>query len=132
MNDCLFCKIGNGEIPSYTIYEDEVCKAFLDIEPLTNGHILVIPKKHYINVIDADLDFVTHAFSIIKEDLYPLLQKKLNCQGLTICQNNKYGQEVKHLHFHLIPRYTDDEFKSHTNKDLLIDTKDLFEKITEK
>lgn len=105
MNNCLFCKIINNEIPSRTIYEDDLCKVFLDINPEANGHLLLIPKIHYDNILDVDTQFVAHAFEIIKKELYPLLKNKLDAKGLTISENNDLGQDIKHFHIHLIPRY---------------------------
>lgn len=105
MENCIFCKIIKGEIPSYTIYEDEYIKAFLDVNPNSNGHTLIIPKKHIENILDMDEKTITHIFKIIKSNLYQTLKEKLNCNGITIMQNNEYGQEVKHFHIHLIPKY---------------------------
>ena len=84
MKDCLFCKIINNEIPSSTIYEDDLIKVFLDINPTTNGHMLIIPKKHHVNVMDIDENVVSHALKVIREKLYPMLKKNLGCDGLTI------------------------------------------------
>ena len=105
MEDCIFCKIVNNEIKSHTIYEDELVKVFLDANPETNGHMLIIPKKHYQNILDLDEKIIPHAVKIIKEKLYPLIKEKLHCDGMTIAQNNEYGQEVKHFHIHVVPRY---------------------------
>ena len=103
-NDCLFCKIIKGEIPSYTVYEDESVEVFLDVNPNTNGHLLVVPKTHYENLFDTPNEVLISLIDLIKTKLYPLLKEKLNIDGLTICQNNYYGQDVKHYHIHLIPR----------------------------
>lgn len=102
--DCIFCKIINGEIPSYTIYEDEIVKVFLDIEPKSNGHTLIIPKKHYLDLGEIDQETLNHIMKISKK-IKPLLEEKLKPQGLTIVQNNGTIQEVKHYHLHLIPIY---------------------------
>ena len=93
MNECLFCKIIKGEIPSYTIYEDEIVKVFLDINPSTNGDCLIIPKKHYTNINDIDLETLNHINKVSK-DIYKLLQEKLECGGMTFVQNNDLGQEI--------------------------------------
>ena len=71
--ECLFCKINKGEIPSYTIYEDEVVKVFLDINPKHNGHTLIIPKKHYKDIEDIDMDTLSHIMKIAKK-MYQLLK----------------------------------------------------------
>ena len=125
--DCIFCKINNKEIPSYTIYEDEKIRVMMDINPVTNGHSLIIPKEHYTNLEDIPLDTLTHIQKVAK-DMYKLLKDKLNIDGLTLCQNNEYGQEVKHYHLHLIPRYKGDNLRmiSNQNKD---DIKIIYEKI---
>ena len=77
MNDCIFCKIINGELPSNTIYEDEIVKVIMSIDPVTNGHLLVLPKEHYVNILDVKEEFLTHSFKIIRDNLYPLLKEKL-------------------------------------------------------
>ena len=110
MSDCLFCKIINGSIPSYTVYEDDKVKVFLDINPNTDGHLLVIPKEHKANLYEMDDDTLIYMLNIIREKLKPILSDKLNIDGLTISQNNDYGQEVKHFHIHVIPRYKNDKF----------------------
>ena len=115
--DCLFCKIVSGKIPSYKIYEDELVYAFLDINPDSNGHTLVIPKKHYLDMDDIPLDTLTHIFKVAKE-LKVMLEEKLNADGLTFIQNNGDVQEVKHFHLHLKPYY-----KNNT----ISDVKDIYE-----
>lgn len=110
-NDCLFCKIVSGDIPSYKIYEDEIVIAFLDINPDSNGHTLIIPKKHYLDMDDIPLDTLNHIFKVAKE-LKVKLDSKLNTDGLTFVQNNGDIQEVKHFHLHLKPYYKDNKLKS--------------------
>lgn len=110
MSDCLFCKIIYGSIPSYTVYEDDKVKVFLDINPNNDGHLLVIPKEHKANLYEMDDDTLIYMLNIIREKLKPILSDKLNIDGLTISQNNDYGQEVKHFHIHVIPRYKNDKF----------------------
>ena len=122
--DCLFCKIINNEIPSEIIYEDDIVKVFLDIRPNTNGDSLVVPKKHFKDFREVDNDTLTHIDDVIRK-LYPLFQEKLHCDGLTICHNMDYGQEIKHFHVHFIPRYTDDEVKHLSNKEKLLDIKEI-------
>jgi len=126
--DCIFCKIINGEIPSYTIYEDEIVKAFLDISPTSNGHTLIIPKKHFENIYDMDSETLKH-IEITSQKLGKILKEKLNCQGITRLQNNEYGQEVKHYHMHLIPRYENDKFDVTIDKKDILEVGEIFEKI---
>ena len=106
--ECIFCKIVRGEIPSYTIFEDDIVRAFLDVNPVSNGHTLIVPKKHFTDINDIDLDTLKHIQEIVK-DLYPKYKERLNCEGISLVQNNEYGQEVKHYHLHMIPRYEDDD-----------------------
>ena len=129
--NCIFCKIINGEIPSYTIYEDDIVKVLLDVNPDTNGHSLIIPKNHYENLNDID-EKVLHHINSISKKMYCLLKDKLNCDGLTIIQNNDYGQEIKHYHMHLVPRYKDDQYTLHYNKNIVKDPKEIYELITKK
>jgi len=109
--DCIFCKIINCEIPSYTVYEDEIVKVFLDINPNTNGHLLIIPKKHFTNIVDLDSETMTHIFEVQKK-MYELVKERLGAEGATFAQNNDLGQDVKHYHIHLIPRYSNDGWKN--------------------
>ena len=126
--DCLFCKIIEGSIPSKTIYEDELVKVFLDINPNTNGHCLIIPKKHIVTVKEVDSILTTHILEVEKK-IYDLLKEKLNIKGLTIIQNNELGQEVKHYHVHLIPRYEDDNWKMNFNQESLKNTDEIYQEI---
>ena len=109
--DCLFCKIINKEIPSYKIYEDDVVYAFLDINPDSVGHTLIIPKKHYLDLDDIDIDTLKHIMEIAKL-LKKRIEKKLNCDGLTLIQNSGDVQEVKHFHLHLKPFYKNKKDKT--------------------
>lgn len=104
MDNCIFCKIINGDIPSYTIYEDNIVKVFLDINPETVGHMLIIPKKHFENLDDIDMDTLMH-INLISKKMHILLKEKLNIDGMSIVQNNGCIQDVKHYHMHIKPRY---------------------------
>lgn len=110
---CIFCKIITGEIPSYKIYEDDSVLAFLDIQPVNPGHILVISKKHYKNleeIPEADLKILIVAVKNIGH----LLKIKLKADGYNASTNNDpaAGQIVPHIHFHVIPRYVGDGHES--------------------
>ena len=129
MSDCIFCKIIKGEIPSYTIYEDELVKVFLDVNPVTNGHMIIIPKKHYENAFDIDTNIISHSVNLIRDKLYPIIKEKLKADGLTISQNNGFCQEVKHYHIHLIPRYENDNAIQNFNKDILLPVDQVFTKL---
>lgn len=104
----IFCKIIKGEMPSYTIYEDEIVKVFLDVTPNHNGHTLIVPKEHYENLFDIDEEVLNHILKVSKK-IASLLKERLNYDGITLNQNNMYGQEVKHYHLHLIPKYKEEE-----------------------
>ncbi len=118
--DCIFCKIVNGEIPSYKIYEDEKIMAFLDINPYAPGHTLVIPKEHTLDITTIPEDTLNHLMNKAKE-IAKLVTEKLDAPGYTLIQNNGFVQEVKHFHLHVIPKYRN-------NFDM--DVKEVYEKIT--
>ena len=100
----IFCKIMEGEIPSYTIFEDEVVKVFLDVNPKVNGHALVVPKKHFKDLFDISDETLLHILKVAKE-LSPLIIEKLGADGVTLTENNGLYQEVKHFHLHIVPQY---------------------------
>lgn len=102
--DCIFCKIINGDIPSYKIYEDELVIAFLDINPITPGHTLIVPKKHYRDIEDIEDDILMHIINVSKK-IKLKMEEKLNIDGITLIQNNGDIQDVKHFHLHLKPYY---------------------------
>lgn len=114
MDDCIFCKIISGEIPSYTIYEDDTVKAFLDISQGTPGHTLVVPKKHVANIFEYDPELASQVFARIPKIARAIKNSNPDIKGMNILNNNGEVayQSVFHSHFHLIPRYTDqDDFK---------------------
>ncbi len=100
----IFCKIMKGEIPSYAIYEDEIVKVFLDVNPLVNGHSLIVPKKHFKDIYDIDNETLIHIMEVARK-ISPEIEKKLNADGITLTQNNGLYQEVKHFHLHIRPQY---------------------------
>lgn len=104
----IFCKIINNEVPSYTLYEDDIVKVFLDVNPSHNGHTLIVPKKHYQDLFDIDEEVLNHILKVSKR-VATYLKDKLNYDGISLCENNGYGQEVKHFHLHLIPKYKDEQ-----------------------
>lgn len=108
MKDCIFCKIIAGEIPSYTIYEDEEFKVFLDVNPASKGHALLVPKVHYADLYEIDEEVAARAMKLAKQ-LAVKMTAVLGCEGFNILQNNNEaaGQTVFHFHIHLIPRYKD-------------------------
>lgn len=111
MSDCVFCKIIDGEIPSYTIYEDEYVKAFLDISQATPGHTLVVPKKHVANIYEYDERLAEQVFSRIPKIARAIQKSAPDILGMNIVNNNGElaYQSVFHSHFHLIPRYSEND-----------------------
>jgi histidine triad (HIT) family protein len=109
--DCIFCKLVRNEMPSKKIYEDEDTVAFLDINPTTPGHTLVIPKKHYENIYDIDEKTLCKTMGIVKA-VSERVKTRMNAEGINVLQSNSRaaGQLVDHIHFHIIPRYKDDPF----------------------
>lgn len=109
MENCIFCKIVNKQIPSSVVYEDDNFMAFLDISPANKGHALVIPKKHYETYIDLP-DNVLKELSVVTKKVAEAINKSLNPDGLNIFMNNKQaaGQIVPHAHFHIVPRFNGD------------------------
>lgn len=124
----VFKKILDNELPSYTIYEDDIVKVFLDINPITNGDLLLIPKKEIVTIDEIDEELLLHMHKITLK-MKTLLEKKLNAKGLTVTINNGYGQDVKHLHFHLTPRYENDYVKQDFNKEVLLDLETVHNKL---
>ena len=104
----IFCRIINGEIPSYTIYEDEIVKVFLDVNPKSNGHCLIVTKNHFKDLDDIDLNTLNHIMEVAKKNK-KILEEKLNPNGIQLVQNNGSLQEVKHYHLHLIPEYDENK-----------------------
>lgn len=109
---CIFCKIIAGEISSYKVYEDENTLAFLDINPVNPGHILVVPKKHFTNLEEADEETLCQVIKTVKK-ISSSLKKNLAVAGYNVAVNNDpaAGQVVPHLHFHVIPRLENDGLK---------------------
>ncbi|MDD2972338.1 MAG: HIT family protein [Lachnospiraceae bacterium] len=109
-DNCIFCKIANGDIPSKTIYEDNDFRVILDLGPATKGHALILPKDHYANLYELPDVVAGKVFKLAKK-MAIKMTKKLGCDGFNIVQNNGEiaGQTVFHFHMHLIPRYKDDD-----------------------
>ena len=107
-DDCIFCKIAAGEIPSRKIYEDKDLIAIMDLNPTSKGHSLIIPKEHCTNIYDIDEDIVAKVMKTAKK-LATKMTVALNCDGFNLLQNNgeTAGQTMFHFHMHLIPRYKD-------------------------
>ncbi len=104
-NDCVFCAIAAGEIPSFKVYEDDLVLAYLDINPFTEGHTLVIPKAHSANLLDTPAETLKEVVARVQK-VAAHIQATLPCDGFNILQNNgaAAGQTVHHIHFHIVPR----------------------------
>ncbi len=109
VDNCIFCKLANGEIPTATLYEDEDFRVILDANPASKGHALIIPKEHYANLYELD-DTLAGKAMILAKKMITKLTEVLGCDGYNLVQNNGEcaGQTVFHFHLHMIPRYKDD------------------------
>ena len=107
--NCIFCKIANGEIPSRTLYEDDDFRVILDLNPATKGHALILPREHYQNLYEIEDSTASKVLPLAKK-MAVMMTEKLGCDGFNVVQNNNEiaGQTVFHFHVHLIPRYNDD------------------------
>lgn len=108
-DNCIFCKIIAGEIPSHALYEDEQFKVILDVNPATKGHALILPKEHFANLYELPEETAADAMKLAQRMMRKMTEK-LDCDGFNIVQNNgeAAGQTVFHFHMHLIPRYKND------------------------
>ena len=108
--NCIFCKLANGDIPTATVYEDEDFRVILDANPAAKGHALILPKEHYANLYEID-DELAGKSMILAKKMITKLTKALGCDGYNIVQNNgeAAGQTVFHYHVHMIPRHKDDK-----------------------
>ncbi|WP_124068350.1 HIT family protein [Clostridium sp. E02] len=107
-DNCIFCKIANGEIPSETLYEDDTFRVILDLGPASKGHALILPKQHYKDICDLDGKVASNVL-LLASKIGGAMKKTLGCAGFNVVQNNgkEAGQTVFHFHVHLIPRYED-------------------------
>ena len=128
MTDCIFCKIIGGEIPSHKVYEDENTIAFLDANPTSKGHTLVVPKKH-VETIDQASEMSYMWNTLVK--VSQAVEEAFDPEGLNISQNNgeAAGQEVMHMHFHVTPRYTGDEIEVNYNREELENGEEIADEI---
>jgi histidine triad (HIT) family protein len=109
MDDCIFCKIVRGELPSFKVYEDEHTLAFLDIHPVHQGHTLIIPKDHAGNIFEISSETWAHVQETVRKVAHAV-EKGTNADGVNMLMNNRQhaGQAVHHAHVHLIPRFKGD------------------------
>lgn len=111
-DDCIFCKLANGVIPTNVLYEDDVVTVIFDASPATDGHVLILTKEHFDNVYSLDEKTAGHIYQVAVK-IANALKESLGYDGLNIVQNNgeAAGQTVFHFHMHLVPRYKDDTVK---------------------
>ncbi len=104
--NCIFCKIAAGEIPSKTVYEDEKFRVIMDLGAASEGHALILPKEHYANLMELDEETAACVLPLASK-ISKAMMKSLHCDGLNLVQNNgeEAGQTVMHFHLHMIPRY---------------------------
>lgn len=112
-DNCIFCKLANGDIPTNFIYEDQDFKVILDADPATKGHALILPKDHSANLFELPEETAAKVLPLAKKIAGNMVEK-LGCAGVNLVQNNgeAAGQTVHHFHMHVIPRYTDDPDKT--------------------
>ena len=107
--NCIFCKLAGGDIPTATLYEDEQFRVILDASPATKGHALVLPKQHYADLFEID-EAVLRDLIVVGKKVAAAMKQVLGCDGVNLVQNNGVcaGQTVFHFHLHVIPRYEGD------------------------
>ena len=112
MSDCLFCSIVAGEVPSHNVYEDDVCLAFLDIQPINPGHTLVVPKEHSVGLEDLPPVTAGYMINVAQQVAAGLRDSDLESEGvnLLLADGEAAGQEVAHVHLHVVPRHQGDGF----------------------
>lgn len=116
--DCLFCKIIEGEIPAYKVYEDDIVIVFLDIHPRSNGHTLIIPKKHFADFTELDSETLLH-INMVTKNITTLLEERLNATGFCINTNYLDTQEIKHFHLHIVP----------SSKEKIVSVEEIYSKL---
>ena len=112
MESCIFCKIIKGSLPSSKVYDDDICVAFMDIQPVNPGHVLVVPKSHSKDLSDLPADTGAHLFQVAQRIAVHMPEVGIKTEGinLLVAHGEAAGQEVFHVHLHVIPRYKGDDF----------------------
>ncbi|PSH00468.1 MAG: hypothetical protein BRC30_03380 [Nanohaloarchaea archaeon SW_7_46_7] len=129
-DDCIFCQIIEGEMPSNKVYEDDQVVAFLDLNPVSKGHTLVVPKQHVEDIHDAEhMDYMWEPIVNVAN----AVKDRFGAEGVNIAQNNgeKAGQEVFHLHFHVTPIYDGNELDITYNRSELNNGEEIAERLSE-
>ena len=112
MTSCIFCEIVHGNSPSSKVFEDDICLAFMDIQPVNPGHVLVIPKEHFEDLTDLPADIGSHLFQVAQRIVLSLPKTDIKVEGadLFLAHGEAAGQEIFHAHLHVIPRFRGDGF----------------------
>ncbi|HEV8716950.1 MAG TPA: HIT family protein [Candidatus Binatia bacterium] len=112
MNDCIFCRILSGKLPASIVHQDNICTALLDIQPINPGHTLVIPNRHAAHLADLDEESGAHVFHTAQQVAAALRRAGIPCEGvnLLLADGEAAGQEVFHVHLHVVPRFQGDGF----------------------
>ncbi len=115
MSDCPFCKIRDGDLPASIIHQDDTCTAFLDVQPINPGHILIIPNEHVENLAELDPETGSRLFRLAQNISSALRESGIQCPGINLflADGKEAMQEVPHLHLHVFPRFADDGFEFH-------------------
>jgi len=110
---CIFCQIISGEAEASIVYKDEIVTAFMDIQPLFQGHLLIVPNDHFVGLTDLDDQYGSHMFVIARQLAKAILRSSLNCEAvnLFLADGSAAGQTVFHSHLHVIPRHSGDGFR---------------------
>ncbi len=117
--DCIFCKIVKGKLPCFKVYEDKSFLAFLNVNPVNKGHVLIIPKKHYETILDMPNDALSQIILIVKKITKAILRIfNIDSCNIDINLGKEAGQIVPHVHIHIIPRFSSDEFKEWPTKQI--------------
>jgi histidine triad (HIT) family protein len=112
MNGCIFCDILKGQQPASLVFRDQICTAFMDIQPVNPGHLLVIPNAHAGNLSELDIDTGAHLFQVAQRLAAALRKSSVLCEGINLflADGTVAGQEIFHVHLHVLPRFRGDGF----------------------
>ncbi len=112
MSDCVFCDIIDGSSPASMVFQDETCVVFMDIQPINPGHMLVVPKEHSASLSELKPDIGAHLFKVAQHMAQVIRRSDVRCEGINIfmADGEAAGQDVFHVHLHVLPRYSGDNF----------------------
>ncbi len=112
MSDCVFCDIVEGSSSASIVFQDEICIVFMDIQPINRGHMLVVPKEHSASLSELKPDIGAHLFKVAQHMAQAIRRSDVRCEGINIfmADGSVAGQDVFHVHFHVLPRYSGDNF----------------------